>query len=324
MWFSDLLDVLPECGCLTPPVGQAIVPSSRLYTARRIGGSILSLHIQPGRASLLSAFMFGAALTIGTAGVTSSLTIVSRDLNGHLAAFPNYTVAAFELVGAAEGYPHVLYETWDRCESCPNRTMSYVPTISGFYIGSVQFALAGGLTATYWDNMHFSHLTEISALSTVDSSINLHCSDQEPAISAGPLSTNSYVSVRWEGFLLSNFTETHIIFLTLVWDYSHVLDRKCSWCYDRAILSVNRSVVINSDSNRSAVLSMRAGKMVQLSLELRHFEGNFSLTLEWMSASIPRAVIPRENLFMPHGDVRGSPFATVINAGLRCATASTT
>ena len=139
----------------------------------------------------------------------------------------------------------------------------------------------GGLLAEYFDGRNF----EESKLVRVDSQIDFDWADGSPA----PTVASDSFSVRWQGFLKPEFSETYEIVTTT---------------NNGARLWIDGVLLVDhwtSDAPWPAVFSipvvLQAGQLHAIRFEMFEGRGSASASLEWSAPSVPREVVPPARLF---------------------------
>lgn len=146
------------------------------------------------------------------------------------------------------------------------------------------FAATGdGLSATYYDA--FAKATS----SRVDATVNFQWGTNSPATNIG----KHFFSVRWEGMVEAQFSETYAFHL--------ITD-------DGVRLWVNGRQVIDAWSDRAATkmtarVPLRAGHKYLIKMEYYERTGEAVARLHWSSPSTPRQAIPQSQLYsLQHPD----------------------
>lgn len=148
----------------------------------------------------------------------------------------------------------------------------------GKFSVSVQSLELGGLLAQYFDNQWFYGLP---IETRQDGRIDFDWGTNALAGYAA-----DFVSVRWTGFILPEFSEVYTFFV--------IAD-------DSARLYVNDLLIFDkwgeSGSEFSGSLRLQANTLVPIRLEYREISGNATAKLLYASFSTPRQIIPEERLY---------------------------
>ena len=136
-----------------------------------------------------------------------------------------------------------------------------------------------GLQATYFRDPGLSDM----ALKRVDAGVNFDWGTKAPVQGVGP----DGFSVRWSGLVMPDYSENYTFYVST----------------DNGVrLWVDGQLVIDNWNDQlvkelSATVALEAGKKYPIVMEYYEYIGNASAKLSWSSASEPRQVIPKSNLF---------------------------
>lgn len=136
-----------------------------------------------------------------------------------------------------------------------------------------------GLRGDYYDNPDFTAFK----FSRVDESVNFDWGDIAPADTMGV----DAFSVRWTGQLQAQYSE--------VYTFSAISD-------DGVRLWVNGQLIIDNwtdhaPTENSGTIALAAGQRVNIRLEYYEQAGGALIRLQWASASTPKAIVPKLQLF---------------------------
>ena len=149
---------------------------------------------------------------------------------------------------------------------------------AGLYSLLVQAIEPGGLLGQYWDNQW---LYGMPVVTRQDPDINF-----DWGLGAVALYASDYVSVRWTGFVLPDYSETYTFYVN---------------ADDSARLWVNGVMVFDKwdvcCQEFWGNIALTAGELASIRLEFREVAGNATLSLEWASFSTPRGFINPGKLF---------------------------
>ncbi len=146
-----------------------------------------------------------------------------------------------------------------------------------------------GLLGVYFNDVA---LAGAPLLKRIDSTINFSfpSASQPPVLSPAPvLVPEDNYSVRWSGQLEALYNETHTIYVQ---------------ADDGVRLWVNGSLLIDNwqaqgFAEKSGTIQMEAGKKYDIVLEYVEKTGNNITKLYWSSPSMPKAIIPKQQLYPP-------------------------
>jgi len=320
-----------------------VVPQSDLFHGSRISNQTFSLSLHPGTADVTYTTLAGSFLTLTTAGVSSIFTINARDIGG--SQIDTNSTTGFEVLGVLEWFgpfeddrDRTRYQlrsqvSWHEDVVNNLRAFSYGLTLSGQYICAISLHARGGLSATYWDNMHQGFLNDMSASVRIDPVIAFQWNVSNPIISDGLASVNSYASVKWDAFVLPEFSELYTLILTFEADVLRRDGRYCASCHDMAQVFVNDIQHIATDTQVWTVkdasvhkhyssVKFTKGVLQHLKIVMRHYEGDANLKLEWTSLSTPCAIIPSLRLYHYVDSLRLGPIRLLVRSGIRNASKS--
>jgi hypothetical protein len=139
-----------------------------------------------------------------------------------------------------------------------------------------------GLLAEYFDNINFTG----TRVTSIEANVNFNWLTAAPAaIGFGP----DTFSVRFTGEILAPSTGTYTFYAT---------------ADDGVRLTVGTKLVVNDFSDHAArtnsgTLNLIAGQRLPIKLEYYENAWDASLKLEWSGPNVPRAVIPKSQLFAP-------------------------
>ena len=136
-----------------------------------------------------------------------------------------------------------------------------------------------GLLGHYFDDMHLMNLIT----TRVDPGIHFDWGDEAPIVGM----ESDHFSVRWEGNILIDSEETYTFYL---------------YCDDGAILWIDENIVIDhwhdqDPAEHSGSITLMPGYH---SITLIYYEnwGGAVCRLSWSSPSVPKQIIPAENLYI--------------------------
>jgi hypothetical protein len=151
-----------------------------------------------------------------------------------------------------------------------------------------------GLVGTYFNN---PNLANSPVITNVDGVVNFNWAGAAPL--PGVNGTN--FSVNWTGWVLPRYTETNTFYVT---------------SDGGAQLWVNGQLVVNDWTSHSAressgTISLNAGQLYAIQLEYFETTGSSTVTFSWSSATQPKQIIPRSQLF-PSNQTNASPIISLI------------
>ncbi|CAK9080192.1 unnamed protein product, partial [Durusdinium trenchii] len=149
---------------------------------------------------------------------------------------------------------------------------------AGKYSLLVQAIEPGGLLGQYWDNQW---LYGMPVVTRQDPDINF-----DWGLGAVALYASDYISARWTGFVLPDFSETYTFYVN---------------ADDSARLWVNGVLLFDKWDECCQEfwgnIALTAGELASIRLEFREVAGNATLSLEWASFSTSRGFINPGQLF---------------------------
>jgi len=157
----------------------------------------------------------GVALSLATAGVSTSFTVTARDSSGNAR-----TSGGDVFLIALDGLVDLATQPQTSVVDLLNGVyrVSFTATRSGAYSMTVSLARAGGLYAEYFENVWFFYTPVVAR---IDAQIDFDWGLGEITPTAA-----DYVSVRWTGRLLARFSEQHTFYADA--DDCAPLDKRCS------------------------------------------------------------------------------------------------
>jgi fibronectin type 3 domain-containing protein len=196
---------------------------------------------------------------------------------------PYVTVASgvattrFEDTGVTNGttYYYVVSGTNAHGESPDSNQASATP------VAPAPVGTGTGLRAEYFDNIDLTGLK----LARTDAAVDFDWGTGSPDPAIAP----DTFSARWSGQVEARYTQTYTFTTT---------------SDDGVRLWVNGQLLINNWTDHaptanSATLALTAGQRVEIRMEFYENGGGAVARLEWQSASQPRQVVPRSQLYPP-------------------------
>ena len=183
-----------------------------------------------------------------------------------------------------------------------------VLTTAGEYTLDVYQLVPGGLRADYYND---AFLNDNNLEKTrIDALVN-------HTWGPGAVSTSStdYVSVRWTGVLMSDFTELYT--LTFKVD-----DHMRFWIDDILLIDAWDDSATKADGLVAGEHGMVQGKPHEIGIEYRDLAGDAMIKFFWSSASTPLGIVPPSALFYME-PIKGSPFPLVCQSARTSALQST-
>eukprot|EP01022_Parablepharisma_sp_SALTPOND_P020162 TRINITY_DN3593_c0_g1_i1.p2 TRINITY_DN3593_c0_g1~~TRINITY_DN3593_c0_g1_i1.p2 ORF type:complete len:1692 (-),score=110.26 TRINITY_DN3593_c0_g1_i1:19422-24497(-) len=177
---------------------------------------------------------------------------------------------------------------------------SFTLTKAADYSAVIKLAQHGGLRATYYRTVDFMNPVELLTMNVhsgqlpnkytrIDPTVNFKWGIDSPGVVAGYPS--DFFSVRWEGKLKTTYSEYY----------------KFTVATDNTVrLKINGEVIIdnispggtmNPSSEYSAYYTLTSGVFYDIVLEYVETRGSSQIQLFWQSDSIPKQIIPSENLY---------------------------
>ena len=145
---DSLAGVVEDLSATTPGAYRVLYTATKsgtydvavVFGASGVQNSPFRLTVQPARRHLINSPATGAALTLSTAGVLSSVTITVRDRHENYQPNPSVADAGIQFTAAATVPPYNLTDTMDN----PRLVLRYTITKSGSYSLRI-----GGSTASH-------------------------------------------------------------------------------------------------------------------------------------------------------------------------------
>jgi len=270
---------------------KVVVPASALGRANAIESEfpILTTRTQLFCASTSS--ISGSGMTVLTAGITASLTIISRD------EFHNVRADDVILLGVSRdmGIGIALLTV----------SGSYTQRIDVSGISQTRYTgmVSGGLSATYYSNR----------LLTLPVSTR-----KEVAIGEDVEAISDYMGARWSGYLIPTLSDIYTFHLSTSSFANFSL-------YDSArtlLLSLSSDAGI--PDHLSEFASLAAGSVYTIDIIYWHVTGKARLSLQWSSiltSQTRQQAIHKSNL-LSRLDLQGSPSHTSVKTSLLCTSTS--
>ncbi len=321
-WESDILDTSTNVIGSRPgdSLDLATIGSYALFSCSYLKIQNYFITVQGNDSFLCNSFthQFGNVLSIATAGIYASFRITLQG-NYSVALNDSTNLALLEISSVEVSSEKAMSKLTYTSSKLQNMsyTLLYSLTRSGEYFFSINAAKSGGLIATYFDNMHFLDSKLHSTRVQLDSNFNFFWTEQYPIFNNGPVSTNDYVSIRWKGYLMPSKSGMYT-FLTAV-RQSVSGGESCLSCFDATRLRLNTTMVVDSwghpVSLANGSIFLTEGTIYEIEIHYRHFRGNASFQLLWMSSSIPRTVISKEYFMYTPCQLNKEPFRFVVKSG---------
>jgi surface antigen len=164
--------------------------------------------------------------------------------------------------------------------------------IAASSLGLVSFAHAQavpgtgtGLAATYYNNQNFTGAT----VSRIDQTVNFDFGAGSPDPAIGP----DTFSARWTGFVEPQFSEAYTFFVT---------------ADDGVRLWVDNQLIVDQWQDQAATefsgtLTLQANRKYEIRLEYYENQVGAVIKLAWSSASTPKAIIPKTQLYVANKNI---------------------
>jgi hypothetical protein len=197
---------------------QEIIPSQRLYSVTTIGAlSTQNFYVAPGPAHS-SSTIYGAGVTIATAGVPAYFTVNTLDRYGNqrlVSDSPNHAQVRITPLGLSASGQVPVYRA--QLSGLSTGTL-----LTSKVYNAAAFGLPGGFTATYYASSSFSSPIVVSCQNSAYLA-SLGCSGVSLTASVSGSSTISVIglsqfsgpnlSIRWRGWFLPTATAAYRFFL---------------------------------------------------------------------------------------------------------------
>lgn len=227
----------------------------------------------------------GLTLAFGDSSVQTPATLVSWD---------GLSVPVTAASQSSQGKWYT-FETWSNGGAQSH--LFVTPSGATSLTANFRMGSAGtGLSATYYDNMDFTG----AKVERIDETVNFDWRLGSPAAGIGV----DTFSVRWKGRIEALRSETYTFYFTSD-------DGVRIWVNGRLVVD---DWTLHSATTNRFTLAMAAGEAADIQID--YFENlvDASAKLEWSSASTPRQVVPRTQLYPAAGTVltqRAAPPTTL-------------
>uniref|UniRef100_A0A7S0EWB6 PA14 domain-containing protein n=1 Tax=Hanusia phi TaxID=3032 RepID=A0A7S0EWB6_9CRYP len=244
----------------------------------------------------------GSGLTTATAGQQALFSITSRDAYANLRDLdedsyivylkgPNTTI--FSKPSAVVASPGVY-------------GVEFTPTQSGDYTVNVERPQAGGLAASWYNNMWMMGDPADTSISS-DINYNWSTSFVTPRSNDQTKTGSDYVSIRWTGYFKPELSETYTFSssyddgFALYIDDEKLIDdwegvNKESWC----------------------TMNLEANRLYEMTVEYRDAQEQAYCRLYYSSSSVMKSIIPSSRLYHSAEHIFGSPFKLYVNPAVTC------
>ena len=261
-----------------------------------VTGSPFTVTVTAGAASG-SSTASGPALTSGTAGVLSSITVAAFDAAGNALTTGNSPIIATiaprsPLTSSAT--PTVIKTDFNNGQY----TFAYTPTIAGTYTTTIASLVAGGLRATYYTDTAFTTVYG----SRIDTQINFVWTGTTPMSGMPAI---AYYSVQWVGKLLPPYTATYTFYIQSIADTG-------------VQLSVGGSTLISALNSHGgstytyASMTLTAGTSYDFNLLYTTLQSGGSIQLMWSATSYFTQTLIPASAFQYIASIAGSPWTTTV------------
>ena len=269
-------------------------------------GSPFSVAVVAGAATGNSTAT-GTALTIGTAGVSSSVTVKAYDAAANALTTGNspvvMTVTPRSPLNSTSTPTVAKYDY-----NTGNYTFTYTPTAAGTYTTAIALLVTGGLRATYYSDTAFT----VPYNTRVDPHVNFTWTGSVPF--AGMLAT-AYYSVSWVGKVVPAYTATYTFYVQTIADTG-------------VQLSVGGSTLIaalnpaGGSTYSYASMTLTAGVSYDFTLLYTTQESGGAIQLLWSATSYFTQTLIPASAFQYIDPVVSSPWITNIVPTASSATSS--
>jgi hypothetical protein len=152
---------------------------------------------------------------------------------------------------------------------------------------------SGGLTGYYYDNIDFTDL----ALTRKDSTIDFDWGNGSP----DPSIADDTFSIRWEGYLLPDYSETYTLYIgsddgtRLYIDGTLLIDNWADQAYNQV----------------SNTITLTAGQYYPITIEYYESSGGAEVDFYWSSTSQTYEVVPSTNLYTESTDATYKVYSSI-------------
>ena len=337
-------------------IQRDLIPAPRLAVGVQRERLPMTMSNQPDVFCSVTSLQFGSSLSISTAGVVHTFTLLGRDQFGNFRTINEDDVSNLQVVQVSHDWREWTVDQGRTLSTrgdiilAPDR-MSYTGqyraiTRAGPSMLFAAFANIGGLAATFYDDMW---LSETAAVKTVapyayPSLLLLSGADDVPGTVQGtqppPASDGGYTvslsestdySVRWNGFVKPEYSGVYSVWLGFGIARE---DRARMWIDNRLIIDewATFGTDFQDGSAFDIKLLIEVGASVhfhtpeqyyQIQIEYKHREGPQMITLMWAHAQqgLVRSYISTQRLAWGL-DSPGSPWPVYNRPAPTCATKS--
>ena len=297
-------------------VAKGTVRSERLLQQYQVS-NLSSIWVHPNVPFAQHCTAVGAALTIATAGVSTSFTVTSFDEfnNQRTDGSDAYLVRAFR-------------KEMDLPTKCK---FAYLDQANGKYLGQYLVTASGtynldvnlgnhaghGVMGTYYKfgTPVYGHTGKGTwgggpRVNRYDSTINFNWGRDRPVIDES-FPTDNF-AVMWTGLIDPPYTDTYTFYTS---------------SDDGVLLYVDNQLLVNhwneSGSVFSGTITLNHNTLYDLRLDYHDITGNAYVELHWQSPRIPKQIVPSSNLWVVDAAISHSPFGLTVAPSTMCATQST-
>ena len=337
-------------------IQREVIPSSRLAVLLQRDVLPISMDNEPDVFCSVSSLQFGSSLSVSTAGIVHTFTLLAKDQFGNTRTISEEDVSDLQITHVTHDWREytvdqaVTLSTYGDV-SISEDGLSYTGqyralTRAGNTMLFAAFANVGGLAATFYDDMHLSETTAVKTVAPYAySSFFLFAGPhdvpgtvqgtQPPLASDGgytvSLSDSTDYSVRWNGFVKPEYAGVYSVWLGFGIARQ---DRARLWIDNRLIIDewATFGTDFQDGSAFDIKLLIEKGATVyfnmpeqyySIQIEYKHRQGPQMITLMWANegAGLDRRYIETDR--MAWGlDSPGSPWPVLNRPSTTCATTS--
>jgi len=337
-------------------IEREIIPSTRLAVAVEREQLPIVLHNQPALFCSVTSLQFGSSLSVSTAGVVLTFTLLAKDQFGNSRSITGDDVSNLQITQVTHDWREYTVDQGITLSTYGHVSISEDGfSYTGRYRGLTRagntmlfatFANVGGLAATFYDDMH---LSETSAVKTVapyaypsfllfagpDDVPGTVQGTQPPTASDGgysiSLSETTDYSVRWNGFVKPEYAGVYSVYLGFGIARE---DRARLWIDNRLV--IDEWATFGTDFQDGSAFDIKLliekgatfhfnmpEQYYSIQLEYKHRQGPQMITLMWANegAGLERTYIETGRLAWGL-DSPGSPWPVLNRPSITCATTS--
>jgi hypothetical protein len=267
-------------------VQDQVLPSDRLYHTHQplaVSPSQSSILVLPAPACASRSYMTGVALTLSTAGLSSTFAIISRDEHGNLRREKEDRFIVKMSTPAGRSMDLKVALDWEQWR----HVVTYVQTVAGSQLIDAYLLGGTGLQSTYY--IGAGQVFADTGIAGHMPGANIDFSSRGRERFHGlSLSAQDLFSVRWHGFILFPYAQEYE-FSTILANNS---DRVRMWIDNQLVVDQWTSLDTSEPSANYTAVSQEngLGSNISLQVEYRHVQGDAGLKLKWATSKFEQKI----------------------------------